>query len=89
MVLNTHHMNEGQEADSVIVMNGGTVAMDGTPKEIFARVDELRQLGLAAPHTVELMDELNREGMALPLDAISVEECADAICRALGNSVKE
>ena len=89
VVLITHHMNEAQEADRVIVMNGGTVAMDGTPKEIFARVDELRQLGLAAPHTVELMDELNREGMALPLDAISVEECADAICRALGNGVKE
>ena len=84
VVLITHHMNEAQQADRVIVMNDGCVAMDGTPREIFARVEELRQLGLAAPHTVELMEELNREGMALPLDAITVEECADAICRELG-----
>jgi len=89
VVLITHHMNEALEADRVIVMNGGTVAMDGTPREIFARVRELRALGLAAPNTVELMDELNREGMALPLSAISVEECADAICRELGMGAKE
>ena len=89
VVLITHHMNEALEADRVIVMNGGTVAMDGTPREVFARVRELRALGLAAPGTVELMEELNREGMDLPLSAISVEECADAICRELGMGAKE
>ena len=80
VVLITHHMNEAEDADRVIVMNGGRVAMDGTPREIFARVEELRSIGLAVPHTVELMEELNRAGMELPLSAISVEECADAIC---------
>ncbi|MBE6970877.1 MAG: energy-coupling factor transporter ATPase [Ruminococcaceae bacterium] len=80
VVLITHHMNEAENADRVIVMNGGRVAMDGTPREIFARVEELHAMGLAAPHTVELMDELNRAGMDLPLSAITVEECADAIC---------
>ena len=58
--------------------------MYGTPREIFARVEELRAIGLAAPHTVELMDELNRAGMKLPLSAITVEDCADAIYHALG-----
>ena len=89
VVLITHHMNEAENADRVIVMNSGTVAMDGTSREIFARVAELRSLGLAAPHTVELMDELNRAGMELPLSAITVEECADAICRELGKGAKE
>ena len=56
--------------------------MDGAPREVFARVEELRALGLAAPDTVELLYELNQEGMDLPLDAISVEECARAICQA-------
>ena len=84
VVLITHHMNEAEDADRIIVMNGGRVAMDGTPREIFARVEELREIGLAAPHTVELMDELNRAGMELPLSAITVEECADAIYHALG-----
>ena len=65
------------------------MAMDGTPREVFARVGQLRKLGLAAPNTVELMEELNREGMDLPLSAISVEECADAICRELGMGAKE
>ncbi len=89
VVLITHHMNEAEDADRVIVMNNGQVAMDGTPREIFARVAELRAMGLAAPHTVELMEQLNRQGMALPLSAITVEECADAICDALGVGVKE
>ena len=84
VVLITHHMNEAEDADRIIVMDHGRVAMDGTPRQVFARVAELKQLGLAAPHTVELMDELNRAGMELPLSAITVEECADAICQALG-----
>lgn len=82
VVLITHHMNEAMEADRAIVMNRGQVAMDGTPREVFARVEELRALGLAAPDTVELLYELRNRGMDIPLDAMTVEECADAICRA-------
>ena len=79
VVLITHHMNEAMEADRAVVISGGEVAMDGAP-----RVEELRALGLAAPDTVELLYELNRHGMNLPLDAIEVDECADAICKAFG-----
>ena len=82
VVLITHHMNEAMEADRAIVMNRGRVAMDGTPREVFARVEELRALGLAAPDTVELLYELRSRGIDIPLDAMTVEECADAICRA-------
>ena len=89
VVLITHHMNEAENADRVIVMNDGQVAMDGTPRQVFARVAELRDMGLAAPHTVELLSALNEEGELLPLDAITVDECADAICRAFGGTVKE
>ncbi len=84
VVLITHHMNEAMEADRAVVISGGEVAMDGAPREVFARVEELRALGLAAPDTVELLYELNRHGMNLPLDAIEVDECADAICKAFG-----
>ena len=89
VVLITHHMNEAENAHRVIVMNEGRVAMDGTPRQVFARVAELREIGLAAPHTVELLAELNAAGELLPLDAITVEECADAICRVFGGAVKE
>ena len=52
VVLITHHMAEAEEADRVIVMNDGEAAMDGTPREIFAQVERLHELGLAAPDTV-------------------------------------
>ena len=83
VVLITHHMNEAEDADRVIVMNDGVVAMDGAPREIFSRVEELQALGLAAPDTVELLRRLNRHGMDLPLTAITVDECARAIFQAL------
>ena len=78
----THHMSEAEDADRVIVMDG-VVAMDGAPREIFSRVEELQALGLAAPDTVELLRRLNRHGMDLPLTAITVDECARAIFQAL------
>lgn len=83
VVLITHHMDEAVDADRCIVMNDGCVVMDGAPREIFRRVEELHQLGLASPETVELLYDLNAHGMDLPLDAITVEECADAIVSAL------
>ena len=79
----THHMSEAEDADRVVVMNDGVVAMDGAPREIFSRVEELQALGLAAPDTVELLRRLNRHGMDLPLTAITVDECARAIFQAL------
>ena len=83
VVLITHHMNEAEEADRVVVMDGGRVAMDGTPKEVFARVEELRSMGLTAPDTVDLLYRLWESGWNVPLDALTVEECADAITKAL------
>ena len=79
----THHMSEAEDADRVIVMNDGVVAMDGAPRDIVSRVEELQALGLAAPDTVELLRRLNRHGMDLPLTAITVDECARAIFQAL------
>ena len=83
VVLITHHMNEAEEADRVLVMNGGQVAMDGTPREVFTRIDELRAMGLTVPDTVDLLDRLRRDGLDVPLDALTVEACADAIAAAM------
>ncbi|WP_312940131.1 energy-coupling factor transporter ATPase [Oscillibacter sp.] len=83
VVLITHHMNEAENADRVLVMNEGELVMDGSPREIFAQVAELRNLGLTAPDTVDLLDRLRQDGLDLPLDAITVEECADAVAAAL------
>ena len=89
VVLITHHMNEAEHADRVIVMNEGRVAMDGAPREVFAQVEKLKSIGLTVPDTVELLYELRGAGCDLPITAITVDECADAIARCFGKSAKE
>ena len=79
IVLITHHMEEAAEVQRVVVLHKGKIAADGTPKEVFRQVELLHSIGLAAPETVELCNELNGRGARLPLDAISPEECAQAL----------
>ena len=79
VVLITHHMDEAAKADRVVVLDKGRVAADGTPREVFSQVELLHSIGLAAPETVELCWELNRQGFDLPLDALEPEECAQAL----------
>ncbi|WP_298018399.1 energy-coupling factor transporter ATPase [uncultured Dysosmobacter sp.] len=83
VILITHHMNEAEAADRVIVMDDGKVAMDGTPREVFVRVEDLRAMGLTTPDTVDLLDRLKKDGLDVPLDALTVEACADAIAKAV------
>lgn len=81
VVLITHHMNEAEHADRVIVMNDGLVVMDGKPREVFTRKKELEDIGLAVPDTVSLLFSLREAGMDVPVDAITIEECADVIAK--------
>ena len=83
VVLITHHMDEAILADRVAVMNEGRVAMDGTPTEVFTRVEELEEMGLTVPDTVQLLHRLRAAGYEVPLDALDVEACADAVFGAL------
>ena len=83
IVLITHHMDEAALADRIVVMDGGRAVMDGAPKEILTRMAELRAIGLDVPHTVELLYGLREDGFDVPVDALSVEDCADAIVAAL------
>ena len=81
VVLITHHMTEAIRADRVIVMEEGKLLADGTPKQVFSQVELLKSAGLTVPVTTELLFELRKAGFELPLDALSVEECAQALCR--------
>ena len=83
VVLITHHMSEAVNADRVLVMHRGGILLDGTPREVFAQVETLRSAGLDVPQTVELAFRLNQNGWSLPLDALTVEECAEAIAKAM------
>lgn len=78
-VLITHHMPEAVLADRVVVMTDGGILTDGTPKEVFTQVELLRAAGLTVPETTMLLYELRQAGFDLPLDALSVEECAQTL----------
>ncbi len=75
----THHMDEVTEADRVLVMNEGKLVLTGTPREIFAQADILKQYRLDVPQVTELAVELRSRGMNIPADVITVEELVDAV----------
>ena len=79
VVLITHHMDEAVFADRVVVMLDGGIILDGTPREVFVEAEKLRSAGLDVPETTILLHELKKDGLDLPLDALTVEECAEAI----------
>lgn len=83
VVLITHHMDEAIGADRLIVMCEGRIIADGKPAEVFSQVEMLKSHALTVPETTELIWELNREGMNLPLDALTPEQCAEAIYNSL------
>jgi len=79
VVLITHHMDEAAKADRVVVLHKGKVTADGTPEAVFSQVELLHNIGLAAPESVELCWELNKQGFDLPLDKLDPEECAQTL----------
>lgn len=86
VVLITHHMDEAVQAGRVVVMHGGKVMMQGTPHEIFTQVDALRTASLTVPQTIEVLFDLNNQiGTDLPIDALTVDACADILERYLAN----
>jgi len=83
VVLITHHMDEAVDADRVVVMSDGKIIMDGRPREVFLDAETLRRAGLDIPETTALLRLLNEDGFDLSLDALTVDECADAIFAAI------
>ena len=85
VILVTHHMEECIGADRLMVMSDGNVILDGSPREIFPQVETMEKAHLGVPDTTRLLYALNREGYHLPLEAISTEECAQALFAAFGH----
>lgn len=83
VVLITHYMEEAEKADRVLVMNDGEIIADGTPKEIFKNVKQLKSVGLDVPQTTELLYALSQNGINVTTDVISIKEAAENIVAAL------
>lgn len=77
----THFMEEVVDADHVIVMDRGKIAMEGTPREIFSKVDELKAIGLNVPMVTRLAHDLKNSGLNINEGILKVEELVEEICR--------
>lgn len=77
----THYMDEAVEADRVLVMEEGRIVLGGTPREVFAQVGRLRELGLDVPQVTELAQQLKQAGLDVPADALTIDELVDCLCR--------
>ena len=81
IILITHYMEEVVEADHVFVMDKGKVVMEGNPREIFSRVDELKSLRLDVPQATLLAYELQKRGIPLPKGILNNKELVDQLCQ--------
>ena len=84
VVLITHYMNEAAQADRVVVMDSGRLILDGTPRHVFAHVEQLKQVGLDVPQPTELVYELKKAGLDIDTDVLTEDECVEALASALG-----
>ena len=84
IALITHYMDEAAQCDRVVVVDRGKLLMDGLPREVFSRVEELKAVGLDVPQVTELMHSLRQAGLPVREDIITEEECSEELCRLLG-----
>lgn len=81
VILITHYMEEVVFADHVFVMDQGRVVMQGTPREVFSRVEELKALRLDVPQVTLLAYELKQAGVEIPDGILTIEELVDVLCQ--------
>ena len=81
IILITHYMEETIYSDKIFVMHQGKIAMEGTPREIFTRVEELKEYKLEVPKITLLAHELRQKGMRIPECILTVKELTDALSR--------
>jgi energy-coupling factor transport system ATP-binding protein len=81
IVLITHFMDEAVEADRVIIMDEGELKLDGNPRDVFSKVEEIKRYGLDVPQVTELAKELKKEGIKLSDNIIHIEELVSELCQ--------
>mgnify|MGYP003369696228 FL=1 len=77
----THFMEEAVEADRVIVMEKGKKILEGTPRQVFSKIDKLREIGLDVPYMTELSNLLSKEGIDIDSDILTVDEMVMKLCQ--------
>ncbi len=85
VVIITHYMSEAATADYMIVMDDGKIALSGTPREVFTKVDKVRALGLDVPPMTDLAHSLRQDGVDVRADVLTVDEMVEEVCRLSSN----
>ena len=88
IILITHYMDEAAKADRIVVMDSGKTILDGTPKEVFKNVELLKSVGLDVPQVTELAFGLRNNGIDIPDDIITEEECIEEIIKIIEKAGK-
>lgn len=89
VILITHYMDEAVKADRVVVIDEGNIILDGTPKEVFRNVEQLKSVGLDVPQVTELAYELRKEGIDIPDDILTEDECVAYLSKLLEESCSD
>lgn len=81
IILITHYMDEAAQADRIVVIDSGKAIMEGTPKEVFSKVEKMKEIGLDVPQVTELAYELKKSGIDISTEILNVDEMVDALCQ--------
>lgn len=81
IILITHYMDEAAEADRLVIMEKGSIILEGTPRKVFSNVDKVKKIGLDVPQVTELAWELKKEGFDVNTEILSIEELVGELCR--------
>lgn len=81
VILITHFMDEAVRAERVIIMNEGTILLDGTPSEVFCQGEKIKAANLDVPLSVDLIGRLRKRGIKIPENVITTEELVDFVCQ--------
>jgi len=81
VVLITHYMEEAVEADRIIVMDSGKIITEGAPRDVFSKVEKMKNIGLDVPQMTELSYELRKNGMNISANILTIDEMVNELCR--------
>ncbi len=81
VVLITHFMNEAIDADKIVVIDNGKIELSGSPREVFSNIEKMKAIGLDVPQVTSLAVALEKEGIEIKKDIISIDEMVDSLCQ--------